>query len=276
MIWRLDCGSYQLFVIEDGHYWRSPEGYHPEATERDWRFHPRDDEGRVRMNFGCYLITDGDRTVMIDAGIGDEPMGALGVVGGRMPAALDELGIDAESVSKVVYTHMHYDHIGGSHRNGEVVLPAARHIFHEKEWEHWRSQDDQFGKAAQRIMRPLLEQGRVDFVDGDTEVLPGVTAVESFGHTPGHLMVSIISDRTRTLVSGDVSNHPFHVEHPDRALPVDADPVAAGETRDRVFEQLRGSGDTFAAPHYPMPGVGKVVTDDGVRLYQPGTAKRVG
>lgn len=269
MIWQLDCGSYRLFVIEDGHYWRHPEGYHPEAEEHDWRFHPRDDQGRVRMNFGCYVITDGDSTVMIDAGIGDEPVGSLGVVGGRMPAALEELGIAAESVSKVMYTHMHYDHIGGSHRDGRIVLPDARHIFHTREWEHWRTDDTEFGKAARRIMQPLLEADRVDFIDGDTEVIPGVTAVEAFGHTPGHLMVSIVSDGTRTLVTGDVSNHPFHVEHPDWSLPVDGDPVAASRTRDRVFEQLRASGDTFAAPHYPMPGVGKIVIDDGLRVYQP-------
>jgi len=71
MTWKLDCGAYTLFIIEDGFYWRDPDGYHDEAAERDWRFHRRNDEGKVRMNFGCYLITDGDRTIMIDAGIGD-------------------------------------------------------------------------------------------------------------------------------------------------------------------------------------------------------------
>lgn len=267
MTWKLDCGSYKLFVIEDGFYWRDPSDYYEEAEERDWRFHPRDEAGRVRFNFGCYVITNGDRTMMVDAGIG---RGAReGMTSGLMPEAVDSLGIEKESVEMVVYTHMHYDHIGGSQRDGKTVFPDARHVFHAKEWEHWRTLDTDPGKAAQMVMRPLLEADLVDFVDADTEVIPGVTAVESFGHTPGHLMISIISDGTRTLVGGDLSNHPFQVEHPHWSLPVDNDKEAAAKTRDRVFESIRDTDTTFVAGHYPMPGVGRIVTDDGVRVYQP-------
>jgi len=277
MIWQLDCGSYQLFVIEDGHYWRNPEGYHQEATEHDWRFHPRDDKGRVRMNFGCYLITNGERTIMIDAGIGEGRYGMPAeLVSGLMPEAVDALKIDRNDVETVVYTHMHFDHIGGSQRGGRVVFPNARHVFHAKEMAYWETAEGDKAHAARDIVRPLVDEDRIDVIDGDTDVLPGVTAVETFGHTPGHLSVSVHSDRTRTYIGGDVSNHPFQVEHPHWSLPVDNDPVAAANTRDRVFEQLRGSGDNFLAGHYPMPGVGKIVTDDGVRVYQPGTSDRVG
>lgn len=270
MTWRLSCGTYNLFVIEDGHYWRDPHGYHEEATERDWRFHQRNDEGKVRMNFGCYLLTDGDRAIMMDAGIGEatESMPS-DIVSGLMPSVVDSLGIERAAVEMVVYSHMHFDHIGGSRRDGEVVFPNARHVFHEREWEFWKSADTQFGVAARRIMEPLISEDRVDFIDADTEVLPGVTAVESFGHTPGHLSMSIISDGTRTFVGGDVSNHPFQVEHPHWSLPVDNDPELAGTTRDRIFEELRADGSTFVAGHYPMPGIGKISVDDGVRVYQP-------
>ncbi len=276
MTWKLDCGAYTLFVIEDGFYWRDPDGYHDEAAERDWRFHPRNDEGQVRMNFGCYLITDGDRTIMIDAGIGDTPGGPPGMTAGLMPSAVDSLGIARDSVETVLYSHMHYDHIGGSQRDGDVVFSHARHVFHAREWAFWQSGEDEFAKAAQKIMRPLLDQDRVDFIEKDTEVLPGVTAVESFGHTPGHLTVSIISNGTRTLIGGDVSNHPFQVEHPHWSLPVDNDHELAAKTRDRVFEELRESDMTFVAGHYPMPGVGKIVTDDGLRVYQPGSPAKAG
>lgn len=277
MIWRLDCGSYTLFVIEDGHYWRDPDGYHAEATEHDWRFHPRDAQGRVRMNFGCYVVTDGDRTVMIDAGIGEGRYAMPeNMVSGFMPSAVNSLGIDRESIETVVYTHMHFDHIGGSQQRGEVVFPSARHVFHEKEMAYWSQADGDMADAARGILQPLLDGGLVDLIGSDSTLLPGVSAVETFGHTPGHLSVSIHSDRTRTLIGGDVSNHPFHVEHPHWSLPVDVDPIGAATTRDRVFEQLRHSGDTFVAGHYPMPGIGKIVTDDGVRVYQPGTAPRAG
>lgn len=274
MSWKLDCGAYTLFVIEDGYYWRDTAGYHEQANERDWRFHPRDEQGRVRSNFGCYLITDGDRSIMIDAGIGD--IAQEGMVAGLMPEAVDALGIPRESVETVVYTHMHYDHIGGSRRDGRIVFPNARHVFHTKEWDFWKGSESEMAPAARQIMQPLFEADVVDFIDRDTEILSGVTAVESFGHTPGHLTVSIISNGTRTLIGGDVSNHPFQVEHPHWSLPVDNDPVMAGNTRDRVFEEIKDGDVTFVAGHYPMPGVGKIVTDDGVRVYQPGSVPQVG
>ena len=194
---------------------------------------------------------------------------------GLMPAAVDSLGISRESVETVLYSHMHYDHIGGSRRNGAVVFPSARHVFHTKEWTHWKTAEGDIAEAARKIMGPLFDAETVDFIDEDTEVLPGVTAVESFGHTPGHLTVSLISGGTRTLIGGDVSNHPFQVEHPHWSLPVDGDHEMAGSTRDRVFEELRASGATFVAGHYPMPGIGKVDMEDGVRVYQPGVSSKV-
>jgi len=272
MTWRLDCGTYTLFVIEDGFYWRDPAGYHEEATDRDWRFHERREDGRVRMNFGCFLITDGHRTIMLDAGIGD--LSRDDMTAGLMPEAVSRLGIGRDEVETVVYSHMHYDHIGGSRRDGKVVFPNARHVFHEREWDHWREVDSEFGAAARRIMQPLLDEDLVDFVDSDVELLPGVTAVESFGHTPGHLTVGIISNGTRTLLGGDVSNHPFQVEHPHWSLPVDNDPRLASKTRDRVFERIRDTETRFVAGHYPMPGVGRIVTDDGLRVFQPGSVPK--
>lgn len=275
MTWKLDCGSYSLFVIEDGYYWRDPATYDDRASEHHWRFHPRNDAGQARMNFGCYLITNGDRTIMVDAGLGDAA-GTPDMTTGLMPAAVDALGIARESVDLVVYTHMHYDHIGGSQKDGAIVFPNARHLFHENEWAHWQNVDTDIGKAAQNIMKPLFDADVVDFIDKDTEVLPGVTAIESFGHTPGHLAVTIMSDGTRTFIGGDVSNHPFQVEHPEWSLPVDNDHDHASRTRDRIFDDLRESGGTWVAGHYPMPGIGKIVTDDGLRVYQPGSAAKVG
>lgn len=277
MTWKLDCGSYQLFVIEDGYYWRNPETYHPEATDEDWRLYPRNELGQVRLNIGCFLITDGDRTVMVDAGMGKPPPNTPeGFVSGLMPGVVDSLGVPRDSVTKVVYSHMHYDHIGGSRdARGAPIFPNARHVYHQKEWDHWSTVDSDQAKAACDVVQPLLDADRVQFIDSDTDVLPGVTAVESFGHTPGHLMVAVISDRTRTLIGGDVSNHPFQVEHPHWSLPVDNNPTAAGHTRDRVFNEIKDSGVVFVAGHYPMPGVGNVVTDDGRRVYIPGKPDRL-
>ncbi len=265
--WKLECGSYELFVIEDGYYWRDPETYYAASTERDWRFHPRNDRGQARLNFGCYLISDGEHTMMVDSGIGE--VAQEGMTAGLMPEAVDSLGIGRDRVELVVYTHMHYDHIGGSQRDGSIVFPNARHVVHAKEWQHWKSVSDEFGRAAQKIMAPLFDSGAVDLIDGDIEVLPGITAIETFGHTPGHVTVHVESEGSRTLIGGDMSNHPFQVEHPDWSLPVDNDHLLAGTARDRVFEEIKDTDVTFVAPHYPMPGVGRIVTEGEIRVFEP-------
>ena len=210
---------------------------------------------------------------MVDSGIGE--IDQAGMTAGFMPRAVDALGIPRDSVETVIYTHMHYDHIGGSQRDGAIVFPNARHLFHAKEWEHWKTVDNDTGAAARRIMQPLFDGGVVDFIAADTEVIPGVTAVESFGHTPGHLTVNIASEGTSTLIGGDLSNHPFQVEHPYWSLPVDNDHHLAGTARDIVFETIKDGPTTFLAGHYPMPGVGKIVTEDGTRMFRPEPPARV-
>lgn len=267
MTWRVDCGGYTLYVIEDGFYWRDPTTYYPESSESDWRFHQRNEEGKARLNFGCYLITDGDQTIMVDSGVGENS--PEGMTTGLMPAAVDALGVSRDSVQTVIYTHMHFDHIGGSQRGGEIVFPNARHLFHPVEWDHWKNVDSDFGIAARRIMTPLFDAGVVDFSEGKKEVLAGITVFETPGHTPGHVSVSVSSAGTTTLVGGDISNHPFQVEHPQWSLPVDNDYGLAGTTRDGVFDDIKDTDTTFIASHYPMPGVGRIVTDDGTRSYQP-------
>jgi glyoxylase-like metal-dependent hydrolase (beta-lactamase superfamily II) len=267
MTWELGCGNYTLYIIEDAYYWRDPGVYHAESTEQDWRFHTRNEEGLARMNFGCFLLTDGEHTFMVDSGIGE--LGSQDMTAGLMPAAVDALGVPRESVETVVYSHMHYDHIGGIHRGGEVVFPNARHVFHVEEWEFWKEAEGEFGKIARRVMEPLLDTGAVDFIDRAIEIFPGVTVRESFGHTPGHVSVGVESDGTSTLIGGDLSNHPFQVEHPYWSLPVDNDHQLAGSFRESVFESIQDTETRFLAGHYPMPGTGKVVTEDGVRVFSP-------
>jgi glyoxylase-like metal-dependent hydrolase (beta-lactamase superfamily II) len=262
-------------VIEDGFYWRDPAGYHPEATEVDWRFHPRNDRGQVRMNFGCYLITDGERVVMVDSGIGSGVSGPPGMVAGLMPAAVAELGIATDAVETVVYTHMHYDHIGGSHRDGEILFADARHVFHEREWPHWKTAESDVGHVVRGIMEPLLALGMVTEIDEQMMLFPGVTTRETPGHTPGHLSVVLDWEGGSAVIGGDVSNHPFQVSHPDWGLPVDNDQLAATRTRDRLFKELRDRPALFLAGHYPMPGVGRIGTTDGTRVFAPAQLSRL-
>jgi glyoxylase-like metal-dependent hydrolase (beta-lactamase superfamily II) len=272
MIWQLPCGNYTIYAIEDGYVYRNPMEQFPESTEADWADQVVEPDGTVRHRYGCFLLRADDRLLMVDAGMGPHRSGDF--VAGQTPAALDKLGIDRGDVEMVVFTHMHFDHIGGSVSPGlDAMYPNARHVFHRGEWDHWSAADTPAGEAARWTIAPLLDLGLVDFVDGPFAAGPGIATVETPGHTPGHLSVEVKSGGTEVLIGGDLSNHPIQVQHPDWSLPVDNDPDTAAATRRRVFDELAGSDVLFLAGHYPTPGIGVITTDGVVNRF---TARSVG
>jgi glyoxylase-like metal-dependent hydrolase (beta-lactamase superfamily II) len=272
MIWRVPCGDYTIYAIEDGYVYRNPLEQFPNSTEADWIDQVVEPDGTVRHRYGCFLVQADDRLLMVDAGMGTHRSGDF--VAGRTSAALDKLAVDRGDIEMVVFTHMHFDHIGGSvSPEGESLYPNARHVFHRVEWDHWSTADTQAGEAARWTIEPLLDAGLVDFVEGAFPAGPGIQTVETPGHTPGHLSVQISSGSTEALIGGDMSNHPIQVQHPDWCLPVDNDWETAEATRRRVFGELAGSGILFLAGHYPAPGIGVITTDGEVNRF---TAKPVG
>lgn len=268
MIWQVSCGDYTIYAIEDGYAYRNPLELFPEATEADWADQMLQPDGTMRHRFGCFLLQADDRLLMVDAGMGPHRSGDF--VTGQTPAALDKLGIDRGNVELVVFTHMHFDHIGGSVTPElEPMYPNARHVFHRIEWDHWSGADSPAGEAARWTMEPLLDAGLVDFVEPGFQAGPGIRTVDTPGHTPGHLSVQVASGSTEALIGGDMSNHPLQVQHPDWCLPVDNDWDVATATRRRVFDELAGSDILFLAGHYPAPGIGLITTEGETNRFTP-------
>lgn len=273
MIWRLPCGKYSLFAIEDGFFFREPDEMFPEAGDGFWARHPGWlHDGRLRLSLGCFLLTDGHDSVMIDTGMGSQTLPDPEAVTGQMPAALSRIGIPAEAISRVVHTHLHFDHIGGNRKDdGHPFMPNARYSLHDAEWDYWSEEDSVPAERARSMMSGFIEDGSVDLIDRDTEILPGVVAIESPGHTPGHLSVEIISQGTRTMIIGDVAHHPAQTTNPKWSITADVDKDLAARTRDRVFDVLLGSGTTMAAGHFEGLGIGTIEMDDSVRVFVPGS-----
>lgn len=279
MIWSMACGSYTLFAIEDGWFFRDPLVQFPDSDREIWRRNRQwlGEDGRIRISVGCFLLTDGSRAVMIDAGAGsDSSFLGDGASSGRMPQALAMVGVRPDDVRTVIHTHLHLDHIGGDRTaTGEAYFENARHLVQTAELDYWMGAE---GEAADRIrvvMSGLVEEGRVVTVDGEHAAAPGVTLIPTAGHTPGHQSVVVMSRRSRTFITGDVTHHPVQVSFPDWGIPFDVDPAQATRTRTRVFQDLAGSGSLMAAGHYPRPGMGYVEVVDGVRVFVTGTPLQV-
>jgi glyoxylase-like metal-dependent hydrolase (beta-lactamase superfamily II) len=218
----------------------------------------------VRFLFNQYLVEDGARRILIDAG-------AAGSIGqtGQLPKALAALGLKADDIDAVIVTHMHQDHMGGLILGGKNNYPGAEVYIDRRDVTHWTDPAKRNGapdflqtsfQMAEEVVRLYP---RLQAIDGEREIAPGISIVDLTGHTPGHIGVRI-EDGGKSLIM--VSDMIFPVVHPgatDVFFLFEQDRAAAKAMRDRFFPLAASEGALIAATHMPFPGLGRVVADRG-------------
>ncbi|MFN3938178.1 MAG: MBL fold metallo-hydrolase [Gemmobacter sp.] len=207
---------------------------------------------RSQFFFTPTVVNTGSDLVLFDTGLNPE----------GITAALGAAGYAPGDVTAVVITHMHGDHIGGLMGETGPTFPNARYFAGAEEFDHWTmSGNELFG----RNVEPLAEQMTM-LDDGDSPV-SGVTAMASFGHTPGHMAFMLESEGQSLLLIGDITNHyVFSLAHPDWEVRFDMDKAAAAATRRRVLGMLAAERMPFVGYHMPFPGIGYVAAaGDGFR-----------
>jgi glyoxylase-like metal-dependent hydrolase (beta-lactamase superfamily II) len=221
------------------------------------------------------VVRSGGRTILIDAGIGMDP-GLNLPQAGRLVRRLEAGGIDLASVTDVVLTHMHMDHIGGLLVDGvkDRLRPDLRIHVAAAEVKFWESPDfsrvsmppgfpDALRSAAKRFMKEYRSHLRP--FEEEYEVTPGVVVRRSGGHTPGHSMVRLASGGDRLTFAGDAV-FPVSFDHPEWHNGFEHDPEEAVRVRVRLFRELASTGELLVATHLPFPSVGRVaVAGDAFR-----------
>ncbi|HZN83384.1 MAG TPA: MBL fold metallo-hydrolase [Mycobacterium sp.] len=209
------------------------------------------------------VVRSGDRTILIDAGLGGEFPDFP--TAGRLALRLEAAGIDSASVTDVVLTHMHMDHIGGLLGDGlgSRLRPDLRVHVAAAEAEFWESPDfthtnmpegvpDALRSAATRFLDE--HRGRLRPFETEYEVAPGVLASRTGGHTPGHSVVRLASGGERLTFAGDAV---FQVafEHPDWFNGFEHDPEEAARVRVKLLQELASTREALVATHLPFPSV---------------------
>jgi glyoxylase-like metal-dependent hydrolase (beta-lactamase superfamily II) len=167
------------------------------------------------------VINTGSKLLLIDTGWGPGVDPAVGQVLRNMVAA----GIDPGTVDTVIISHFHRDHINGLRKaDGALAFPNAEIKVPAPEWAFWMS-DDNMSKASGNMMQGNFANARKMFAgladrvtkyEWGQEVVPGITAIETPGHTPGHTSFAVQSGPARVLIQSDVTNIPaLFVRHPD-------------------------------------------------------------
>jgi glyoxylase-like metal-dependent hydrolase (beta-lactamase superfamily II) len=241
-----------------------------------WQEHRQflDDEGLLPVNFGGFLVRTPERIVVVDTGIGGGAIPELPI--GSFPAKLIEAGVSPGEVDTVVFTHLHFDHVGWSTDGSEPMFGNATHHASAVDWDYWITTAtaetgpgrDEFGAIpAPERMAPLADQ--INFFDGDTEIVRGVRVRPAPGHTPGHYIVEVSSNGETALLLADVAHSPAELLEDDWSSPTDEDPDLAQRTRAELAQELIRTGALATMTHFGGNGFGRVVERDGQRLWEP-------
>ena len=274
-------GAIDVLVVSDGVLPLPTKmlGYNADPSVRaswlDDMFLPPD---AFDWSLNVVVARSGGQTVLIDAGLGLDPNLNLPRAG-QLARRLESAGIDLASVTDVVLTHMHMDHIGGLLVDGvkEQLHPDLRIHVAAAEVEFWESPDfthvfmppgfpDALRSAAKRFAQEYSSHMRL--FDEEYEVAPGVVVRRTGGHTPGHSVVRLESGGDRLTFAGDAV---FAVgfDHPEWHNGFEHDPEEAARVRVSLLRELAATGELLVATHLPFPSVGRVAVAGDVFRWVP-------
>jgi glyoxylase-like metal-dependent hydrolase (beta-lactamase superfamily II) len=221
-------------------------------------------DGHGSTPFNPTVIRTAGRTVLVDTGVGAAAAAHADATAGFLLQNLAAVGIGPDDVDTVIVSHFHGDHVNGLVAPaGGPAFPRAAITVPEHEWSFWMD-DDELARAGpgrmqelfannRRVFEPLADRVRTHA--WGEEVVPGVTAVGTPGHSIGHTSYLVASGGETVFLIQDVSNHPaLSLEHPGWHLAFDQDPVAAEATRRQTLEWLAREQLPVQGFHFPFPG----------------------
>lgn len=215
------------------------------------------------------VINTGSKLAVVDTGTGEAAYKSSKGQSGQLLANLAAAGIDPKAVDVVIISHYHGDHINGLLRadnslafpNAEILVPAGEHQYWMDDGEMSRAATQRIADNFKNVRRVISGEvlKRLRTYEADKEVMPGVTAVSTPGHTPGHSSHVVSSGAATVYVQADVTHAPFlFARHPGWHAFYDHEPVQAEATRRKVYDMLAAERMTVQGFHYPFPSVAHV------------------
>ena len=280
----LTMDDVRLTYVVDGAMGLTPAAFFPDLPAGYWAAHPEalDERGLVAMSAGGLLVERDGRALLIDAGLGaitgDTPFGPVN--SGSLLDTLAALGHDPAGIEAVAFTHLHVDHTGwafvpaadGTYRK---VFPEARYLVAAAEWvPHGRGESVPAAPPAAVIEQ--FGSGHTPLEDGE-EIFPGVRAVVTPGHSPGHTSYVITSAGGARLVAfGDGFHVPAQLAHLDWRSAPDVDGAAVVAARRRLLAELEQPRTLGFACHFGDQAFGLLQTaQDGSPGWVPVPATAV-
>jgi glyoxylase-like metal-dependent hydrolase (beta-lactamase superfamily II) len=232
-------------------------------------------EGLIPLRFGCFLVLADDRRVLIDTGWGPvvgppgRPAGP-----GRLLDELAECGLGPDDIDIVAFTHLHPDHVGwnlvrdGDDQPWRPRFANARYLVPSDDWDSYQSRDQVHPQIREQALG-LAGMRALELVASDGPVITSLTGVATPGHTPGHRSFVVHSGGERLFILGDLTHTPVLAHETSWDNVFDWDKPLARATRQRILAELEAEGTLTGVGHYPLPGLGRFTTIDGIRRWAP-------
>jgi len=280
--YRYKLGEYEITVVTDGvNRFKLPDNFVTNVKREDVNAALAAaylEPDMMAVPYSPIVVNTGSRLIVIDTGTGEANFAQSKGAAGQFQANLAAAGIDAKAVDTVIISHYHGDHVNGLLRadntlafpNAEILVPAVEHKF-------WMD-DGEMSRAPAGRMEGLFKNNRRVFsgevvkrlktYDAGKEIAPGITAIATYGHTPGHSSHVIASGERKLYVQADVTNVPFlFARNPGWHLVFDQDAKMAEETRRKVYDMVAAEKMLIQGFHYPFPAVGHIEKDgNGYRV----------
>jgi glyoxylase-like metal-dependent hydrolase (beta-lactamase superfamily II) len=230
----------------------------------------------VQTAVNAYVIHTGSNLILVDAGAAKLFGPSLGFVLDNLRAA----GYAPEQIDTVLLTHMHGDHINGLvTADGKAVFPNAEVRVAKAEADFWLGEEvaakapkdaQAFFKMARDGAAPYRAANKLKTFEGNVELLSGVKAVATPGHTPGHTSFMFSSNGERLFIWGDiVHNYAVQFVNPGVAIEFDTDPKKAVATRRALMVEAAKEKYWVAGMHLPFPGIGHLRKDGAIYNWVP-------
>ncbi|HEY6260700.1 MAG TPA: MBL fold metallo-hydrolase [Nitrospiraceae bacterium] len=248
----MKLGSFEIYPVTDGRFRLDGGAMFGVVPKVIWgKCCAADELNRIPLSLTCLLIRAHGKNILVDTGLGskeDDKFQRMFAVD-RTPTLLESLkhlGLDRDDIHMVINTHLHFDHAGGNtmkEANGTITstFPKAQYFIQHGEYEDAARANERTKASYRRDnFTTIAHVNQWEFLRGDTEVLPGITAVVTAGHTRCHQGVKIESEGKVAFFLGDLIPTVSHLPLP-YIMGYDLFPIQTLETKrwvlDRAFEQ---------------------------------------